>query len=60
MKKPLGIDILRSVYDRSAGHYDCLHSFLTLNSDDRGRRLVVEALAKTCTSDVQVFGLSGN
>ena len=46
MKKPLGIDILRLVYDRSAGHYDYLHSFLTLNSDDRGRRLVVDMTVK--------------
>ena len=33
---------LRCVYDRVARHYDRQHSVLTLGTDDRGRRLVVE------------------
>jgi demethylmenaquinone methyltransferase/2-methoxy-6-polyprenyl-1,4-benzoquinol methylase len=33
---------LNTVYDRLAKRYDFQHSFLTANSDERGRRLVVE------------------
>jgi demethylmenaquinone methyltransferase/2-methoxy-6-polyprenyl-1,4-benzoquinol methylase len=42
MRKALDNSLLRSVYDRTAGRYDRQHSFFTLSSDRRGRRLVVE------------------
>lgn len=42
MPDALSRDRLRSVYDRVAGWYDWQHAFFTLNSDQRGRKLLVE------------------
>ncbi len=43
MRKALDAGLLKSVYDRVAGRYDLQHALLTSGSDQRGRRLVVEA-----------------
>lgn len=42
MPEPLSRETLRSVYDRVAGWYDWQHATFTLNSDQRGRELLVE------------------
>ena len=42
MREALPLDRLRNVYGRIAGRYDTQHSLLTLGSDERGRKLVVE------------------
>lgn len=42
----LPLEQLRGLYDGLARRYDALHSFLTINSDQRGRRLLVEATVK--------------
>lgn len=41
-KQALDTEKLNSVYDRAARRYDSQHSFLTANSDRRGRVLLVE------------------
>lgn len=46
MRKALDARLLKSVYDRVAGRYDLQHGLLTGGSDQRGRRLVVEATVR--------------
>lgn len=41
MRQAVDKALLQSIYDRMAGRYDAFHSFATLRSDVRGRRLVV-------------------
>ena len=42
MANALSADELRHVYDDAAHRYDLQHSLITLHSDQRGRRMVVE------------------
>lgn len=42
MRQALEKELLKDVYDRSARRYDRLHALLTLASDRRGRRMVVD------------------
>lgn len=42
MPEALSPKTVKTVYDRVAGWYDWQHAFFTLNSDQRGRKLVVE------------------
>lgn len=42
MRKAVDKSVLQSIYDRTASYFDFFHSLATLNSDDRGRRLVVK------------------
>ncbi len=42
MRQGLDKERLQRVYDHVAGRYDRLHAFLTLASDERGRRIAVE------------------
>jgi ubiquinone/menaquinone biosynthesis C-methylase UbiE len=42
LRPALGFERLRRIYDRASGRYDLQHGLLTLWSDQRGRRLVVE------------------
>jgi len=46
MRTALDTGVLQSVYDRVAGRYDLQHAILTGGSDQRGRRLVVDATVK--------------
>jgi len=38
----LSTDAVRRIYDAAANRYELQHALITLNSDDRGRRMVVE------------------
>jgi ubiquinone/menaquinone biosynthesis C-methylase UbiE len=47
LRQALQKEVLRGVYDRSAGRYDRLHALLTLASDRRGREIIVEKAVST-------------
>jgi len=42
MRKALDLDRLQAVYDRTAPRYDWQHALVTLRSDERGRRMLIE------------------
>ena len=46
MVDPMGLKVLKQVYARIARRYDRLHRVLTGGSDERGRRMLVEAVVR--------------
>jgi len=46
MREALGIDRLKRIYGRIATGYDLRHAVLTMRSDQRGRRLLVENVVR--------------
>ena len=46
MKTALETNKIKSIYDRIAGWYDIQHTLLTARSDERGRRMLVDATVR--------------
>lgn len=60
MRDALEESVLKDVYARKAESYDAQHAFVTLRSDERGRRMVVEHGVKEGDSVLDAGGGTGS